>query len=61
MVRSMLAKSNISTNFWAKAVNWSVHILNRSLTLVVKVKTPEEAWSGNKLLVDHFKIFGCVV
>jgi len=22
--------------------------------------TPEEAWSGRKPVVDHFKIFGCI-
>lgn len=22
--------------------------------------TPEEAWSGHKPFVDHFKIFGCI-
>nr|CBL94143.1 putative copia-type polyprotein [Malus domestica] len=23
-------------------------------------KTPEEAWNGHKLLLDHFRIFGCI-
>ena len=37
-----------------------MHILNRSPTLAVKNITPEEAWSGLKPAVDHFRIFGCV-
>ena len=46
MVRSLLTKSGIPKRFWPEAVNWSIHILNRSPTLVVQNMTPEEAWSG---------------
>jgi hypothetical protein len=28
--------------------------------IVVKSKTPEEAWSGIKLSVHHFRVFGCI-
>ncbi|KAF7147957.1 hypothetical protein RHSIM_Rhsim03G0172600 [Rhododendron simsii] len=41
-------------------LNWSTHVLNRSPTLAVQNMTPEEAWSGRKPAVDHFRIFGCV-
>ncbi|GKV48172.1 hypothetical protein SLEP1_g54998 [Rubroshorea leprosula] len=61
MVRSLLARSCIPKNFWPEAVNWSIHILNRSPTLTVKDMTPEEAWSGRKPTVDHLRIFGDVV
>ena len=37
-----------------------MHILNKSPTLAVKNITSEEAWSGLKPVVDHFRIFGCV-
>ncbi|KAK9941415.1 hypothetical protein M0R45_018018 [Rubus argutus] len=60
MVRSMLAKGKIPKSFWPEAVNWSIHILNRSPTFAVQNMTPEEAWSGKKPAVDHFKIFGCI-
>ena len=46
---------------WAKAGNWTVHILNRSLTLAMKPMAPEEAWSGHEPSVSHFIIFGCVM
>ena len=29
-------------------------------TFSVQNMTPEEAWSGRKPAVDHFKIFGCI-
>jgi hypothetical protein len=34
--------------------------LNRSPTLAVKDMTPEEAWSGQKPFVHHFRVFGCL-
>lgn len=58
MVRSLLTTSGIQK--WPEAVNWSVHILNRSPTLAVKNMTPEEAWSGRKPDVNHFRVFGCI-
>ncbi|KAM7489607.1 hypothetical protein LguiB_027091 [Lonicera macranthoides] len=60
MVRSLLARGKVPKNFWPEAVNWSIHVLNRSPTFAVQNLTPEEAWSGCKPAVDHFRIFGCV-
>jgi len=60
MVRSLLARGNIPKNFWPEAVNWSIYVLNRSPTFFVQNRTPEEAWSGRKPAVDHFRIFGCI-
>ncbi|KAJ7962205.1 Retrovirus-related Pol polyprotein from transposon TNT 1-94 [Quillaja saponaria] len=60
MVRSLLTRGRIPKTFWSEAVNWSIHILNISPTFAVQNMTPEEAWSGRKPAVDHFKIFGCI-
>jgi len=60
MVRSMISDKKIPKSFWPEAVNWTVHVLNRSPTLAVKNMTPEEAWSGIKPSVEHFRVFGCV-
>jgi hypothetical protein len=60
MVRCMLSEKHVPKFLWAEAVNWAVHILNRSPTLAVKDKTPEEAWSGIKPDVHYFKVFGCI-
>jgi hypothetical protein len=43
MVRSLLLEKQIPKKFWPEAVNWAVHVLNRSPTLAVKNKTPQEA------------------
>ncbi|BBN70197.1 hypothetical protein Prudu_1446S000200 [Prunus dulcis] len=60
MVRSMLSEKKIPKIFWPEVVNWTVHVLNRSPTFVVKNQTPKEAWSGVKLTEEYFKVFGCV-
>ena len=36
------------------------HVLNHSPTLVVRDKTPQDAWSGVKPSVDYFRVFGYV-
>lgn len=60
LVRSMLSEKSIPKSFWPEAVNWTAHVLNRSPTLAVQDITPEEAWSGVKPNVDHFRVFGCI-
>jgi len=60
MVCSMLSEKQIPKEFWLEAINWTIYILNQTLTLAVKEVTPEEAWSGNKPIVHYFKVFGCV-
>ncbi|GKE35563.1 retrovirus-related pol polyprotein from transposon TNT 1-94, partial [Tanacetum coccineum] len=60
MVRSVLSAKQIPKTFWPEAVNWAVHVLNRSPTLALKDKTPEEAWSGIKPSVKYFRVFGCI-
>ena len=60
MVRSLLARGRMEKTFWPEAINWSIHVLNRSPTFAVQNMTPEEAWSGRKPTVNHFRIFGCI-
>ena len=60
MVRSVLSDKNIPKTFWPEAVNWTFYVLNRCPTLAVKNITPEEAWSGVKPSVEHFRVFGCL-
>ncbi|RDX99787.1 Copia protein, partial [Mucuna pruriens] len=55
MMRSMLIGKQVPKIFWPEATRWCVHILNRCPTAVVQDKTPEEAWSGVKPIVDYFR------
>ncbi|CAJ2659262.1 unnamed protein product [Trifolium pratense] len=60
MVRSMLAGKKVPKVFWPEAVKWATYVMNRSPTLSVKNMTPQEAWSGKKPNVQHFRVFGCL-
>ncbi|CAJ2641499.1 unnamed protein product [Trifolium pratense] len=60
MIRSMLSGKSVPKSFWPEALNWATYILNRSPTLSVKDMTPQEAWSGKKPTVQHFRVFGCM-
>lgn len=60
MVKKILNDKEVPKRFWPEAVTWAVHVLNRSPTLVLKEKMPEEIWSGVKPTVDYFRVFGCL-
>ncbi|XP_074356577.1 uncharacterized protein LOC141696321 [Apium graveolens] len=58
LVRSMLKTKMLPHPIWAKAASSACYVLNRASTKVVQGKTPEEALSGHKPGVSHFRIFG---
>ncbi|GJV88201.1 retrovirus-related pol polyprotein from transposon TNT 1-94 [Tanacetum coccineum] len=60
MVRAVLSEKEVPKSFWPNAVQWANHVLNRSPTTIMKDMTPEEAWSGSKPSVEHFRVFGCI-
>ena len=61
MARSLLSIRKLSKYYWTEAVACSVYILNRSPTSIVQGKVPKEKWSGLKVIVSHFRIFGCAI
>jgi hypothetical protein len=60
MARIFLTENCLSNLFWVEAVACSVYLLNRSPTTSVKMKVPQETWSGTKLNVAHLRTFGCI-
>lgn len=60
MVRCMLIVKRVQIPFWAEAVKWTFYVLNRSPIMTVKDVTPQEAWSGIKPSIAHFKVYGCI-
>jgi hypothetical protein len=55
IARTLLKEKSLSNIFWAEAVACSVYLLNRSPTTSLKIKVPQEAWSGTKLNVTHLR------
>ena len=60
MAHSMISHKKLSNEYWAEAIGCSVYLLNRSPTVTIQDKIPEEAWSGTKTSVAHLRIFGSV-
>lgn len=58
MVRALLSTRKVPRFLWAEAVNWTFYVLNRCPTHAVKDITPQEAWSGAKPNVEHFRVWG---
>jgi transposase InsO family protein len=57
-VRSMLEESKLPKDYWGEAASTAVYVLNRSLTSVLKNRTPFEVLFGIKPNVTHLKVFG---
>ena len=58
-VRSMLTDARLPHRFWAEALSTAVYLRNRSPTTIAEVKTPFEAWTGQKPNEGHLRVFGC--
>ncbi|GKA70962.1 cysteine-rich receptor-like protein kinase 25-like protein, partial [Tanacetum coccineum] len=60
MVRCLLDEKSMPKYFWAEAIKWTCHVLNRCMSRSLDEKVPEEFWTGSKPSVEHFKVFGCI-
>ena len=58
MVRSMLRSKQLLHKFWGEAATTVAYVLNRCPTQRLIGMVPEEAWTGRKPSVSHFKVFG---
>ena len=57
----MLHDQGLPKFLWGEAANNAVYVQNRNWHQALDFKTPEEVFTGNKLDVSHFRIFGCLV
>ncbi|XP_015159024.1 uncharacterized protein [Solanum tuberosum] len=60
MARNLLKRCGLPRDFWAEAVRWSIHMLNRCPTNSIRNMTPHEAWSRHTPNVEYFQIFRCI-
>ncbi|KAG8496506.1 hypothetical protein CXB51_009106 [Gossypium anomalum] len=58
-VRCMLSNANLPKSFWAEAAFTACFLINRSPSVAIEKKTPQEVWSGNPANYSDLKIFGC--
>ncbi|RDY09484.1 hypothetical protein CR513_06137, partial [Mucuna pruriens] len=61
MARYMLKVKSMPKEFWAEVVSCAVYLSNHYPTRNIKGQTPQEAWSGVKPKVGHFRVFGRIV
>ena len=59
-VRCMLSNVGLGKQFWAEAVTYACHLINRLPSTAIGGKTPLEKWSG-KPATDYetLHVFGC--
>eukprot|EP00253_Pinus_taeda_P007663 PITA_07663 len=57
----MLHDQGLPLHLWAEACNIMVYLQNRILYRILGMKTPEEDFSGKRLDVGHFRIFGSLI
>lgn len=62
-LRCMLSYSEWRKFFWAKALKYVNHLINRVPTFVIGGKTPIEQWSGNHVSDYNFTYSGaqCII
>ena len=58
--KAMIHDQDLPMFLWAEACNTAVYIQNRSPHKVLGSKTPEEAFTGKRPEIGHFRIFGCL-
>jgi hypothetical protein len=60
IAKCMLKGGHLNDQFWAKASQRTVFLLNHNPKKTVHGRTPYEAWLGRKPEVTNFKVFGCL-
>jgi len=58
IARAMLNEKNLPNYFWAEAVIIVDYIMNRTPIATVHGMKPEKKFTGKKLDVSHFRVFG---
>ncbi|KAG8483097.1 hypothetical protein CXB51_022015 [Gossypium anomalum] len=60
-VQCMLSNANLPKSFWAEAASTACFLINRSPSVAIEKKTPQDVWSGNPANYSDLKIIGCPV
>lgn len=60
-VRSLLSETGLSEAFWAETSSTVVYMINRTPSIPLNLKVPEEVWSGRAPEYGYMRRFGCLV
>jgi transposase InsO family protein len=55
--RSMLNNANLCQELWVEAVSTAFYLINRSPSVAIDCKIPEEVWTGHPYDYSNFKKF----
>lgn len=58
--RCILSQNGLSKMFWAEVIKITCYLVNRSLLIILELKTSSEVWSSSP--IDYFKlrVFNCL-
>ena len=57
---NMMEAKQLQNEYWGEGFTTIVYIMNRCLTMSMKNKIPQEAWTYMNHSASHLKNFGCV-
>jgi hypothetical protein len=57
--RSMINNANLKKELLAEAVSIACYLVNKSTSVAIKCKIPEEVWTDQCCDYSHLRIFGC--
>ena len=58
-VRCMLSNAQLSKSFWKEVASTACYLINRSPSVAIEKKTPQEVWSSSPATYLDLKIFEC--
>jgi IS30 family transposase len=61
VMKAMIHDQDLPMHMWEEVAKTVVYVHNRSPHKILENKTPEEMFSGEKMKVNHLRIFGCLI
>lgn len=58
-VGCMLSNANLSKNDWGEIVHTTYYLVNRSPSIALEFRTPQEVGNNKPLDYNHLSTFGC--
>ena len=56
---SLRLTAGLEEGFWAEAISMAVFLINRTPSIAIDMKIPEEVWKREPVDYSFLKVFGC--